>query len=214
MEEHDLKIRAKNDFLQGKCLQALHVLNQYLEQNPNDDDAILFKARILANENIWGYLDKEIQQLEPIDLINRAIEINPKNSLAWNQMGLILTTEKKYGEALRCYNIALQYQLDNYDIIFNKGCLMLEMNSFEEAISLFQKCLQQNSHDSQVLFEIAKAYAALRKKDKMLRFLELTFTSSENDHLQIMVQKGYPSFKHYVKDKQFKKVCFKKNKPP
>lgn len=203
----DLKALAKETYNQGNLLKSLKLIDEYLQQNKVDDEAILFKAILLQDTNIWGYLDEKTQKIDPLNLVNQCIKLNPKNVLAWNQKGILLSENKgTYSKALDCFTKGLQYEPNNYDIIYNKGRLLLKMNLFKKAIILFQECLEYNSNDSEALFEKAKAHAALYHKDEMLKDLKLAFTFSKDNYLHTIVRKGYPSFKYYHNDVEFQEL--------
>lgn len=77
---------------------------------------------------------------------NRAIEMEPKNPIAWNNKGLILAVVGKYEQALECHQTALGLDERYIDAISNIGMIHSKMRNYDEAMKYYDMAiaLKQN----------------------------------------------------------------------
>lgn len=69
-----------------------------------------------------------------------AISADPKNHVAWNNRGVLLTALDRYKEAKTCFDQSLLLRNDPI-VMTNKGFCQLEMDDLEEAIKSFDASL-------------------------------------------------------------------------
>lgn len=58
---------------------------------------------------------------EAIQCYEKALEINPKLTEAWNNKGLALARTGRYAEAIQCYDKAIELKPDDQEVMYNKG---------------------------------------------------------------------------------------------
>jgi tetratricopeptide (TPR) repeat protein len=84
---------------------------------------------------IYIYLDKN----EALNCFNKALRIDPNNSHAWNNKGIMLSALKiSQNEALECLEKALKIKPDYPEAYINKGTVLSVMERYEDAIAAFE----------------------------------------------------------------------------
>ena len=82
-----------------------------------------------------GHLD------EAIGCYDKVLALEPKNTNAWNNMGVCFRKLGKMPEALKCYDRAIQTDRHNSSAWNNKGNLLYTMGKFTEAIVQLNKAI-------------------------------------------------------------------------
>ena len=96
--------------------------------------------------NNLGNIYKNLRQWDQAeDLFHQALEISPTFAASWMNLGIVQSNLNKLDQAELSYLNALKWKRDIYpDCHFNLGNLYLKMQKESEAISAFEKCLEQN----------------------------------------------------------------------
>jgi tetratricopeptide (TPR) repeat protein len=94
-----------------------------------------------------------------------SLEFSPEDVEIYNRIGLTLRKQKKYEEALQCYNQILKIRPDHPGIYYNMGILFMARGDFNTAQKHFEKALSKDP-------QLEAAKAMLRKieearKDKV-----------------------------------------------
>ena len=84
-------------------------------------------------------ISKESQ--EAIESYNKMLELNSKNTLAWNNKGTVLAKIGNYNEALKCFNKVLEIYPKNGGGLHNKGVILDNLRKPQEAIECYDKAL-------------------------------------------------------------------------
>jgi tetratricopeptide (TPR) repeat protein len=82
-----------------------------------------------------GHLD------EAIGYYDKVLALEPKNTNAWNNMGVCFRKLGKMPEALKCYDRAIQTDRHNSSAWNNKGNLLYTLGKFTEAIVQLSKAI-------------------------------------------------------------------------
>jgi tetratricopeptide (TPR) repeat protein len=83
-----------------------------------------------------GHLD------EAIAYYDQVLQLEPKNTDAWNNKGVCLKKQGKNAEALRCYEKAIESDRHNASAWNNKGNLLFSLGNYAEAIVQFNKSIE------------------------------------------------------------------------
>ncbi len=104
---------------------------------------------------------------ESLEIINKAIKIDPNNSKYYNLKGKILTELKKYKEAIVYYDKALTLEkLPNPILFYNKALALKWSGRYEEALNYIRKSIEidPNYDSAHRQEEILKSLIKKRKK--------------------------------------------------
>ncbi len=100
-----------------------------------------------------------------LDLFKKALEIDSENeqavfyiSLVWIRKGMNSWKNKKYEEAVWCFNQSLELEI-NCSAMVKKGICLVFLGNYQEALSLFDKALNINKDNQEAI--LAKAHTLM-----------------------------------------------------
>jgi tetratricopeptide (TPR) repeat protein len=99
----------------------------------------------------------------------KEIEIDPKSSAAYNNLGFLLKTQKKHAEASKIFETAKQLAPNSSDVFYNLGSLYTELGQNKKAIQSFSQAVKINPTMVEAYNNLGTLYA-----------LEKNFTEAEN----------------------------------
>jgi len=152
-------------------------------QEPNKKSIELFK---LAIDTLQSADKNNLQKRKTIalNLFSKAIEADKKNIPAYLWKIIILTNLKKYDDALKIINDAIESSKNNADfmlpqLFMSKGSLYLLQNdnqkakwAYYDAIKAFKEVLKENKCNSEAVTYIPMIYAIVGEKDKAFQYIE------------------------------------------
>lgn len=118
---------------QGNLPEAAALYQQILNLQANNFDAL----------HLLGILQRRRGQLAiALDLIKRALAVNPASAAAFSNQGNILLDMEQPAEALLSYQRALAITPDFVDALNNQGMALRALGRIDEALQSFQQALQ------------------------------------------------------------------------
>ena len=93
-----------------------------------------------------------------IETLNRIIAINPDYHGAYNNLSLCFSEINNSKKAKEYAKLALSYQPNNPDYLFNLGCIYNEQGDYEQALVQFRKALKITPDDEEIYHSIALNY--------------------------------------------------------
>ena len=98
---------------------------------------------VAEGERYWSESDKTIKSaLKALELIDKAISINPLNYKAQGDKGFLLKQMGENDSAMMCLERALGFKADFIPSLYNKAVLLGLTGKFDEAIECYQKVLE------------------------------------------------------------------------
>ncbi|WP_295225420.1 tetratricopeptide repeat protein [Seleniivibrio sp.] len=88
---------------------------------------------------------------DAINAYEKAINIEPDNYQAWNNMGISLGQIMNYEEALEAFEKAKHIKPDSHGVWNNIGFVLNKLNKKEEALKAVNKALEFNDKDPYIL---------------------------------------------------------------
>ncbi len=132
----------------GETTRAIEAYKQSIAEK-NDENAYIN----------FGMLCYKIGKSEDaIKLLKKAVELNPKNPIAYNNLGLLLTKTKKYREALAVFEVALK----------------------ETSLPKFQRVIEVIAKKFEAPLKILRLYKE-KKYDELQHYLEERIKKNPND---------------------------------
>lgn len=133
---------------------------QALRLNPNDSRTHILNAAVLGRQARTASRKQQIALAYRIKIeIDRALELDPHNDLAWHGLAYWNRTLAEVSGALRFLG----------SIIFGR----IPKGSFEEAVKGFQKAIALNPNYCDHHIELARTYLDLNKKDLAAREFQI-----------------------------------------
>lgn len=122
-------------------------------------------SRLAQSYRIQGNFDKAIQLLE------KAIEINPSFGGAYNQLGLIYLSQRKADEALAEFQKAIRANPFNANAHINLGYALISKGRYQEALDESKKAVKLGGATAEVLNNIGYTYWKLGQPEKAIEEL-------------------------------------------
>ena len=146
-----------------------------LNRWPHGDKRFLTHYNLaLAYKNV-NRIDEAIKHLK------EAIKIYPKFPDAYNNLGAILTRQKKYDEAFDCFIKALTYNNKSYQAHHNLGVSLLMKRRIDEAIIEFNKSLGIEKDFAPALLGLGIAYKHKKEFLKAKHYLMLALEKNRRN---------------------------------
>lgn len=145
------------NFQSGNVDDSLLIVDQILEENPNDIDAILTKAQILANKGSMNFNEEEYAG-QSIELIDRVLAIDPQNTTALYAKGYALEIQNRFDEALEYYSSALELDNQNIFVLNQIGHTYDLMGDKELAFEYYQKAIEINPNFDKAQLNVSRHY--------------------------------------------------------
>ncbi|KAJ2778184.1 hypothetical protein H4R18_004754 [Coemansia javaensis] len=125
-----LKLYESQQFKKG-----LKTSEQILKKFPNHGETLAMKGMFLAQ------MDRKDEGYE---FIKRGLEISPTSSISWHIYGLVCQRDKKYSEAIRCYEESLSADMENLHILRELASLYIQSRQFAKAVEIRQRLVKIN----------------------------------------------------------------------
>ena len=102
------------------------------------------------------------------------LKFDEKNAAAYNRLGILYAREKKFDEAVECFEIA--QSLDNNPAsIHNVGLIYLETGAYEKAVMAFRQAIAAEGDVPARYIALAKAEEKMGSKKRAIEALENAF---------------------------------------
>lgn len=132
----------------GRVVEAERLYTQVLKADPNQPVAL----------HLLGAIALQAGNLEvAIDLIGKAINIQPDYVDAHNNLGLALHKNGQLEDAIRCFQKALKIKPEFAEAHCNMGVVLGQMNDIEQAKLSFQKAAALKPDYTQAHFNFGNA---------------------------------------------------------
>jgi Tfp pilus assembly protein PilF len=96
-------------------------------------------------------------------LFRHALAVTQNNSIAWNNLGTYLSSQRQTTEAMDCYTKSLQINPDNPDALYNLGNAFARLGNWDDAINNYKRALQIIPNQPDILDNLGFAFAARRQ---------------------------------------------------
>ena len=117
---------------QGKLAEAERCYGEVLQQQPNHFDAL----------HLLGVIARQTRRTERgVELIKRAIGLNPNVAEAHSNLGNALMDLKRPAEALASYDKAIALKPDYAEAHNNRGIALRDLKRPEEALASYDKAI-------------------------------------------------------------------------
>ena len=119
----------------GSYEEAVIAYNRAIELEPNN---ATFYTAIVPNLNMLALTtNNQSKRNESLEAIDKALEIDPKNPIAWEQKGSMLSQMQRYNESLESYDNAIE-NIDSYSQDAHSQTEFLSYTWTSKSISLWQ----------------------------------------------------------------------------
>ncbi len=160
-------------------------------------DNILFYKKTDQLYFVKGNIQKKLKRYyEAIKSFEKAIELNPSFSQAYNNLGNTKKTLNLREQAIKCFKKAINLKPDNFQALFNLSSIYKENNNYRELILVYEKILQLDKNNIKTLYNLASAHLFLGNFSKGKEYFKKIF-QLDKTHI--------PSIRNYVLITKIKK---------
>ncbi|MBI1926223.1 tetratricopeptide repeat protein [Candidatus Poribacteria bacterium] len=139
-----------------------------------------------------------------LTLWKRAIEINPNNANAHNNLGNAYEAQGQYEQAIAAYQRAIDIDPNDAIAHINLGVVYTKQGQYEQAIAAYKKGIDINPSDAIACYNIAGVYSLQNEKTLSMEFLQralaldkslLEFAKTDTDFANI---RNTPEFQQII----------------
>jgi tetratricopeptide (TPR) repeat protein len=121
------------------------------------------EAQVLLGKNEVGAAIKRLE---------RAVEIAPQFTAAWNNLGTIAYHENRFADAERYFRLALEQEPGAYAPVVNLGGVLVTVGRHSEALEYNLYAIQQDPRDALGHAQLGMNYLFLNKLDLAIKHLK------------------------------------------
>lgn len=148
----------------GRLRDAAACYLQSLQYAPAYAGLILF--------NLGNCLRDLGESERALECFQSVTELEPENSDAWINQGVVLDNLGQAEEAIACYDTAIRLAPDDFDAWANRGNSLRALREYSEAMECYDKALELNPHSRAALVGRGICIAELGDPDQGLRLLD------------------------------------------
>ena len=128
-------------------------------------------------KKLWNVAQTAIREKKPVraeKALLTILQFDEKNAAAYNRLGIIYAKEKKFDEAIECFEIAQSLD-NNASSLHNVGLIYYETGKYEKAAQAFEHALELDGGEPARYIAYAKALEKLGKRSKAIESLESAY---------------------------------------
>lgn len=166
---------------------------EFLEQALACDPKMVEARKSLGNARLaLGNLHKkqgDFQRAE--DNYRKSCELDPQNTWAWNNLGVVLKDQNRLEESLSCYERLLKMGPAPVEIFFNLGLTLKEMGRYAEALSCYDKAIAAQPGNAKAHFNKSQILLLLEDYEKSWPEFEWRLELDDYRYVKKYVQKKW-----------------------
>ncbi|NTW52423.1 MAG: tetratricopeptide repeat protein [Chlorobiaceae bacterium] len=141
---------------QGDFPQARALYDSVLAIEPNHVEALHLSGVMAAQAK---------QHWKAVELIGKAIALQPGNAAFHCNLGFVLYELKAFGDAVASFDKAISIKPDYFEAYINRGNALQELRKFDEAVESFEKAISIKPGLAETHFNLGNALKKLEKFD-------------------------------------------------
>lgn len=125
--------------------------------------------------------------------LRRAVELAPRFTAAWNQLGTIACQKHQYAEAEVNFRRALEADPEAFEPLVNLGGVLLNLERPSEALGYNRRAVTKRPNDALANSQLGLSYFAVGDPDRAEKYLRLAvqFDSAHFSHPQLTLAEIY-----------------------
>lgn len=143
--------------------KAIALLEESMKTNEANTDVIVDLA--YAYEMKGDYA-------RAIEFNNRLLDIDPYSYDAWVNIGKLYSMNEEHEKAVDAFDFALTIHEDDVSVLKMKALSLYLNDNAEQAIKIFEECLQRSPNDETVYDSLLEAYASMELHDEMMKLID------------------------------------------
>lgn len=107
-----------------------------------------------------------------IEYNNKLLDIDPYSFEGWVNIGKLYSMNEMYGQAIDAFDFALTINENDFATLKMKALSLYLNDNVEEAIRIFEKCLDESPDDESLYDSLIEGYEAMEEYDRVMRLLD------------------------------------------
>ena len=167
VEAYDFYLRGRQYFHQQRRKSLDHARQMFDKAIEIDPDYALAYAGVAdCYSQLYSYFDARDFNLRQADIASsKALELEPGLAEAHVARGLAVSLSKRYDEAVREFEIAIQINPKRFESVFWYAQSHLSQGKFEEAMKLFERAASLRPEDYETQKFQAQVFTSLGRHD-------------------------------------------------
>ncbi len=203
----DLKNEKDKTYISSKLFDELSKALAYGIIDNLEDIEYLIKLSKDEFQKDWSifytlgnaYAKKE-EYDNSIEAYKKAVEINPKKDIAYNNMGYVYRYNGEYDKAIEASLKAIKINPNYYHAYNNIGITYDKKGEYNKAIEAYQKAVEINLNFYNAYFNMGITYCKKREFDKAIEFLKKAIDiKPKKDEAYYIIGIIYPVLEEYDK---------------
>jgi len=144
--------------------------------SPNSTRTHYYLGNLLTKDDYYKDLDsagKSMMLDSAIHELQRSVDIYPKFSDAYNQMGVAYYRLKNHQKAFEKYQLALNANPTDATVHNNMGTILFETGQYQEAVNAFMQAIRYKKDYPEAYANLGSAYGMMKQYDNALTYLHL-----------------------------------------
>jgi tetratricopeptide (TPR) repeat protein len=105
--------------------------------------------------------------------LNKAVDVAPLFSAAWNHLGTIAYQTQRYEEAETYFRQGINADPDAYEPLVNLGGVLINLQKWDQALEYNRRAVAERPRDALANSQLGITYFYLRKLDEAEKYLDI-----------------------------------------
>jgi tetratricopeptide (TPR) repeat protein len=146
--------------------EAVRYLKKAIRANPSNDMAYL---ELLFCCQVCDVEEKE----SVLQFLDRLINKDPYNHLAWAYYGVLCLELKETEKALEAFDFSITANEDYMEAYMHKGETLMDLERYEEALEVYKELLHKGENMAGVYFSLGECYEQMKQFESALHYYQL-----------------------------------------
>lgn len=172
--DNDLKFYLSRGYLKaGNYSEALRVINECINLEPNDLDLLIERAKIYKLSDKLQDADSDLK---------KALSINSEDHRVYFELALICSLQNKPNDALVCLGKVIQIKPDDFRSHYKKGIIYERENFYDRAIDSYLSAVKIDENNPFPNTRIGISYCKQGKYADALPYFEKAIALGDNSN--------------------------------
>ena len=145
--------RAKIEYHKGDPDEAARSVEEIITKNPDDDEALMFLARMKAESGLGD---------EARELLKKTLQIKPEHSQAYALLGWLSYFEGQLDQAVHNYGEAIRYCPTELDYYLKLGRIFHDRREFTKALQIYNQAMKVAPTNATPFLESATIFKEIK----------------------------------------------------
>lgn len=156
------------------ALSIIFLVPIFTREKPKVERSAKYNAQM---KKLWTIAQTSMKERKPLraeKALLTILKFDEKNAAAYNRLGILYAKERKFEDAIECFEIAQSLD-SNPSSLHNAGLIYLETGAYEKAAMAFEQAIELEGDVPSRFIALAKAQEKMGATRKALNALESAY---------------------------------------